>query len=324
MPNLGSLALGFVGIGRMGLPMAQNLLKAGYRLFIYDNNVDAMAPLIKLGAKPVDSPAALATSISGLRAIFSMLPSPSHVKEAYCGPDGLLSPDVSGLLQPPLLVDCSTIDPVTAAHIADVADSTILHPDPANAFSRRTPLMIDAPVSGGTPAAQGGTLTFMAGGSTTAIDQARPFLLSMGKRVICCGGHGSGQAAKLANNLALAIQMAGVSEGLAFGQKLGLDASVLTTIFNSSSARCWTSEQYNPVPGVMEGVPSSRGYSGGFSTALMLKDLHLALETGKICDASLPMTKKASELYETLAKKAGTTGLDFSALYKYVYHADDV
>lgn len=181
--------------------------------------------------------------------------------------------------------------------------------------------MIDAPVSGGVPGAIGATLTFMCGGDAAAVKDAEQFLMHMGKRVVHCGDHGSGQAAKLANNLALAIQMAGVAEGLAFGLRQGLDPQVLTNIFNSSSAQCWSSEKYNPVPGIMEGVPSSRGYQGGFSTGLMLKDLRLALETADPCNAKLPMTKAASAIYQEVADKA--PGLDFSSIYKFVYTNND-
>ena len=245
-----------------------------------------------------------------------MLPSPQHVKDAYLGPRGVLSLD-PGTLQAPLLIDSSTIDPGTARDVAEAASNVLLHPDAANAFSRRHPLMIDAPVSGGVPGALGATLTFMCGGEKSAIAEAEPFLMHMGKRVVHCGDHGSGQAAKLANNLALAIQMAAVAEGLAFGLRQGLDPQVLTNIFNSSSAQCWSSEKYNPVPGIMEGVPSSRGYQGGFSTALMLKDLRLALQTADPCNAKLPMTKAVSSLYEEVAEKY--PGLDFSSIFEFVY-----
>lgn len=250
-----------------------------------------------------------------------MLPTPQHVRDAYLGPQGLLSAE-PGTLQAPLLIDSSTIDPGTAKEVAAAAESTMLHADPADAFSRFNPAMIDAPVSGGTPGAVGATLCFMAGGDANAVRQAEPFLLKMGKRVVHCGEHGSGQAAKLANNLSLAVQMAAVAEGLAFGARLGLDPAVLTGIFNASSAHCWSSEKNNPVPGVMDGVPAARGYAGGFSTALMLKDLRLALESAGSLDARLPMTARACELYAEAADAAGTTALDFSAIYEYVYNRE--
>lgn len=157
------------------------------------------------------------------------------------------------------------------------------------------------------------------GGDLSTVESATPVLMSMGKRVVHCGDIGSGQAAKLANNLVLAVTMAGVAEGLAFGQRQGLDPVLLTSIFNSSSAQCWSSEKYNPVPGVMPNVPSSRNYQGGFGTALMLKDLRLALKASKQCDAKLPMTDKVSTLYEKVAETAGE-GMDFSAIYEYVYN----
>jgi 3-hydroxyisobutyrate dehydrogenase len=256
---------------------------------------------------------------TGLRAVISMLPSPQHVKEAYLGTDGLFA-TAPQTFQPSLLIDSSTTDPGTAREIAEAASSVLLHPDSSNAFSLRSPQVIDAPVSGGVPGAVGATLTFMAGGEASAVAQAEPILLHMGKKVVYCGKSGSGQAAKLANNLALAIQMASIAEGLSFGAQQGLDPAVLSSIFNSSSAHCWSSEKYNPVPGLQDGVPSARGYQGGFSTALMLKDLRLALKAAETSDAKLPMTKKACELYEQLAEKMGPN-LDFSAIYKYIYQS---
>jgi 3-hydroxyisobutyrate dehydrogenase len=143
--------------------------------------------------------------------------------------------------------------------------------------------------------------------------------MSMGKRVVHCGDIGSGQAAKLANNLVLAVTMAGVAEGLAYGQRQGLDPVLLTSIFNSSSAQCWSSEKYNPVPGVMPDAPSSRNYQAGFGTAMMLKDLRLALKASKQCEARLPMTDEVLRLYEKVEDAAGGE-IDFSAIYEYVYN----
>jgi 3-hydroxyisobutyrate dehydrogenase len=180
--------------------------------------------------------------------------------------------------------------------------------------------MIDAPVSGGVPGAQAATLTFMVGGHPQAVEAATPILNAMGKRIIHCGDHGAGQAAKLANNLVLAISMAAVSEGLALGMKLGLDPKLLTDIFNSSSARCWSSDVYNPCPGVMEGVPSSRGYQGGFATKLMVKDLGLAERAGEAVDAYLPMCRAARGLYKkTVDEKEDGANLDFSAIFQSAY-----
>ncbi|KAL4420155.1 hypothetical protein ABPG77_008291, partial [Micractinium sp. CCAP 211/92] len=218
-------------------------------------------------------------------------------------------------LHPHLLVDCSTIDPITSREVAAAAAAAQLHPNAVEEHDgQRAPLMIDAPVSGGVPGAQAGNLTFMCGGPQAAVDAARPLLEAMGKRIIYCGSNGTGQTAKLCNNLVLGVSMAAVSEGLALGKQLGLDPRLLSEIFNTSSARCWSSEIYNPVPGVVEGVPSSRGYHGGFSSQLMVKDLSLILKAAEHCGAPVPLTAEARKLYSQV-----DPSLDFSAIYKQLY-----
>jgi 3-hydroxyisobutyrate dehydrogenase len=311
--------IGFLGIGTMGNHMAKNLLAAGYRLLVCDRDFERVHNLTQQGAIPCTTPAEMA-STPGLHAIISMLPSSKHVKDAYLGPHGILSLN-DGTFQPHLLIDSSTIDPITSTEIASAAESTILHPDAAGSHGNRlNPFMVDAPVSGGVPGAQAATLTFMVGGTHHGVEAATPILNAMGKRIIHCGNHGAGQAAKLANNLVLAISMAAVSEGLAFGMKLGLDPKLLTDIFNSSSARCWSSDVYNPCPGVMDGVPSSRGYQGGFASKLMVKDLGLAEKAGEAVDAYLPMCRAAKGLYKkTVSEKEDGADLDFSAIFETAY-----
>ncbi|PSC75511.1 putative 3-hydroxyisobutyrate mitochondrial [Micractinium conductrix] len=307
------LIIGFVGIGNMGSAMATRLLGAGYRLVVCDKNEEAVQRLQMAGAKAATSPAALAAT-PGLSAIVSMLPSLEHVRQAYLGGDGILSVP-SGELHPHLLIDCSTIDPLTAREVAAAASDATLHPNAAEAHDgQRSPLLIDAPVSGGVPGATAGSLTFMCGGEPAAVDAARPLLETMGKRIIYCGGNGTGVTAKLCNNLVLSVSMAAVSEGLALGKHLGLDPHLLSEIFNTSSARCWSSDTYNPVPGVMEGVPSSRGYKGGFSSKLMVKDLSLALKAAEHSGAAAPMAEEAHKLYSQV-----DPNLDFSAIYKQLY-----
>lgn len=287
--------------------------------------------------------------------VLSMLPGPKQVEEAYLGTDGLLTGE-TGTLHPAYIIDSSTCDPGTSRKLALAANDVHLHPDAASGSLRTTPAVIDAPVSGGVPGAQNATLTFMVrqeqkvegtsvcriilqgssiiitmstpfslqcGGNAADVSAVSPLLLKMGKRVIHCGGHGSGHAAKLANNIVLAISMAAVSEGLSFGLRNGLDSKVLTSIFNTSSAHCWSSEKYNPVPGVMDGVPSSRDYKGGFSTSLMLKDLKLALSAGESCRAHMPLTEVCGEMYQGVAD-LGNSSLDFSAVYRYIYERKDL
>lgn len=308
------LLLGMVGIGNMGAAMATRLLGAGYRLVVCDRNQEAVERLQKAGAKAADTPAALAAT-PGLSAIISMLPSSEHVRAAYLGPQGILSLE-PGQLHPHLLVDCSTIDPITAKEVATAAADSYLHLHAAEAHDgQRNPMMIDAPVSGGVPGAQAGSLTFMCGGPQAAVDAARPLLEVMGKRIMHCGEHGAGTTAKLCNNLVLAVSMAGVSEGLALGKRLGLDPVLLSEIFNTSSARCWSSDTYNPAPGVLEGVPSSRGYKGGFASRLMVKDLGLVIKAAQHCESPTPMAEHVQRLYEQV-----DPALDFSAIYTNVYN----
>ncbi|KAH9306864.1 hypothetical protein KI387_011268, partial [Taxus chinensis] len=198
------------------------------------------------------------------------------VMDVYMGSDGLLGKENN--FRPWLLVDASTVDPQTSRRIAErVSDCDLI----ANTYNWGTPVMLDAPVSGGVLGAEASTLTFMVGGPQNAFHAAQPLLSAMGKHSIYCGKSGNGAAAKICNNLAMAISMAGISEALALGQHLGISASTLSKIFNSSSARCWSSDTYNPVPGVMAGVPSSKNYEGGFSCKLMAKDLGLALVSAK-------------------------------------------
>ncbi|KAL2945372.1 putative 3-hydroxyisobutyrate dehydrogenase mitochondrial [Bienertia sinuspersici] len=198
------------------------------------------------------------------------------------------------------------------------------------------PFMVDAPVSGGIIAAEAGSLTFMVGGTQEAYQVAEPLFLSMGRASIYCGGAGNGSVAKVCNNLAMAISMIGVSEALTVGQSLGISASTLSSIFNCSSARCWSraqtpgmwlgssilSDEYNPVPGVMDGVPSSRDYRGGFASKLMAKDLDLAAASAKEAAIKHPLTCQAQEIYHKLCKE-GHEAEDFSCVFRHYYGGKD-
>lgn len=239
-----------------------------------------------------------------------MLPSNDSVRDTYIGSEGILRLP-SSELHAPLLIDSSTVDPLLSRELAAAAAEARL------AESARAPQMVDAPVSGGVAAASAGTLTFMVGGSANAVGAARPYLERMGKKVVHCGDAGAGQATKLCNNLALGVSMAGVAEALALGQRLGLDLRVLSDVFNGATARCWSSDTYNPVPGVMENVPAARGYKNGFGAALMLKDLGLAAQAGAACNAPLPMSDAARELYARLAKHDPT--MDFSGVFQEIF-----
>ncbi|HCL4332197.1 TPA: 3-hydroxyisobutyrate dehydrogenase, partial [Pseudomonas aeruginosa] len=214
----------------------------------------------------------------------------------YLGKDGLLAHVGQGVL----LIDSSTIDPLSAREVATLA------------IAQGNP-MLDAPVSGGTGGAAAGTLTFMVGGSVSVFDQALPILSAMGKNVVHCGSAGNGQVAKIANNMLLGISMVGVAEAMALGVALGMDAKVLAGIINTSSGRCWSSELYNPFPGVLDNVPAARGYSGGFGSDLMLKDLGLATDAARHARQPVPLGATAQQLYQTFSLQ-GHGGLDFSAI----------
>jgi len=286
--------IGFIGLGNMGAPMAHNLLKAGHQLSVFDLNAAAVENLVGAGALPVDSPTAIAQGNAEL--IITMLPAAAHVKSVYLGENGLIASSREGVM----LIDCSTIDPHSAREVAKAAAE---HGNP----------MLDAPVSGGTGGAAAGTLTFMVGGSDADFDRAQPILAAMGKNIVHCGAAGNGQVAKVANNMLLGISMIGVAEAMALGVALGMDAKTLAGVINTSSGRCWSSDTYNPFPGVLDNVPASRGYSGGFGSDLMLKDLGLATEAAKQVRQPVILGALAQQLYQSFSAQ-GHGGLDFSAI----------
>jgi 3-hydroxyisobutyrate dehydrogenase len=287
------MKIAFVGLGHMGAPMARNLLKAGHELTVFDvvqANLDA---LCAAGAKAAKS-AKDAAAQSEL--VITMLPSSPHVKSVYLGSEGVLAGVPAGIT----LIDSSTIDPHTAREVA------------AAALAKGNP-MADAPVSGGTGGAQAATLTFMVGSETEVFTRIAPILSQMGKNIVHCGPAGTGQVAKICNNMLLGISMIGVAEAMNLGVALGIDPKVLAGIINTSSGRCWSSDTYNPYPGVMENVPAARGYSGGFGADLMLKDLGLAADAAKQSKQPVLMGALAQQLYQMFSAQ-GTGGQDFSAI----------
>ena len=286
--------IGFLGLGNMGAPMARNLLKAGHALTVYDPVAPAVAALVESGARAAASAAAVAQT--DVELILTILPAAAHVRGVYLGADGLLAHVRPGVL----LVESSTIDPQSAREVTAAARQ---HGNP----------MLDAPVSGGTGGAAAGTLTFMVGGEAADLERARPVLAAMGRNIIHCGAAGNGQAAKVANNLLLGISMIGVAEAMSLGVALGVDARVLAGVINSSSGRCWSSETYNPFPGVLDNVPAARGYSGGFSSDLMLKDLGLASEAARLVRQPVLLGALAQQLYQAFSTQ-GHGQLDFSAI----------
>ena len=287
--------IAFIGLGNMGAPMAENLLKAGYTLSVYDLSAEATARLQQAGASVADSPKDAA---SNAQVIISMLPTGKHVHSVYLGENG-----AEGLLaelpKGTLVIDSSTIAAADARLVAEAASKLGID-------------FLDAPVSGGTGGAIAGSLTFIVGGSDDAFAKAEPILAVMGKNIFHAGEHGAGQVAKICNNMLLGILMAGTAEAINLGVKNGLDPKVLSDIMLQSSGRNWTLEVYNPYPQVMGNVPSSNGYKGGFMSKLMQKDLNLAMQTAKDTDVETPMGAKATELYEAHALENGDK--DFSSI----------
>jgi 3-hydroxyisobutyrate dehydrogenase len=293
------MKIGFVGLGHMGAPMARNLLKAGHALVVYDvvqRNVDALKAA---GASAANS-AARAADAAEL--VITMLPSSPHVKTVYLGSDGVLAGVAPGVT----LIDSSTIDPHTAREVAVAA-------------AQQGNPMADAPVSGGTGGAEAGTLTFMVGSDGAVFEKIAPILRHMGKNIVHCGDSGTGQVAKICNNLLLGITMIGVAEAMNLGTALGIDAKVLAGIINTSTGRCWSSDTYNPYPGVMENVPAARGYSGGFGADLMLKDLGLAVDAAKQSKQPVVLAALAQQLYQVFSAQ-GAGGQDFSAIINLYRH----
>ncbi|MEP5177654.1 3-hydroxyisobutyrate dehydrogenase [Marinobacter alexandrii] len=285
----------FIGLGNMGGPMASNLVKAGHNVTVFDLSKEAVQALVSEGAKTADTAHEAA---QGAECVITMLPAGQHVEAVYLGDDGLLAKLPEGTL----VIDSSTIAPETARGVAEEAKA------------RNIPFL-DAPVSGGVGGAKAGTLTFICGGADDTFAKAKPILEAMGKNIFHAGPHGSGQVAKICNNMMLAILMAGTSEALALGVKNGLDPAVLSEIMKQSSGGNWALNVYNPWPGVMENAPASRNYEGGFLVNLMTKDLGLAFDNAVKNQASIPMGSLARNLFSIHAGQGNGT-LDFSSIQR--------
>ncbi|KZM44883.1 3-hydroxyisobutyrate dehydrogenase [Marinomonas sp. SBI22] len=288
--------IGFIGLGNMGGPMAANLAKAGHQVKAFDLSTEALDKAVQAGCMKVDT---TLEAIQEAEFIISMLPAGKHVHGLYVSCDAPLFDHIpSGAL----VIDSSTIEADVARTIAHLAKERGIE-------------FIDAPVSGGVGGAQAGTLAFMVGGEQAQFDKALPVLECMGKNIFHAGDHGAGQIAKACNNMMLAILMAGTCEALNMGMKNGLDPKVLSDIMKQSSGNNWALQVYNPVPGVMENVPSSNQYQGGFMVDLMFKDLGLAMNLSQLSSSPTPMGSAARGLFN-LHKEQGNGGLDFSSLIK--------
>ncbi|HEX8553927.1 MAG TPA: 3-hydroxyisobutyrate dehydrogenase [Sphingomonas sp.] len=282
--------IAFIGLGNMGAGMAANLAKAGHDVHAFDLSADALRRAETAGCLAADSAAAAA---DGAEAVVTMLPAGKHVAEVYEQIMGAVAPAA-------VLIDCSTIDVATARSVAQSASGAGL-------------AAVDAPVSGGIAAAAAGTLTFMVGGPADAFARAEPILQQMGKAVIHAGASGSGQAAKLCNNMILGATMAATCEAFLLAERLGLEPQAFFDIASVSSGQSWSMTSYCPVAGVGPETPADRDYEGGFAGALMLKDLRLATGAADQAGSPVPMGARARELYEALVADGGG-GRDFSAL----------
>jgi 3-hydroxyisobutyrate dehydrogenase len=289
--------IGFIGLGNMGLPMARNLLKAGHQVVAFDVAGAPLDAAVAAGTKAAGSAAAAAP---GAEVVITMLPEGRHVREVYLGDDGIIAHAEPGCL----LVDCSTIDVDSARAVNDAA-------------VERGLVVLDAPVSGGVAGAENATLTFMVGGSDAGLARARPILELMGKAVVHTGPSGNGQAAKICNNMLLAISMIGVCEAFVLAERLGLPADKLFEVSSQSSGQCWALTGYCPVPGPVPTSPANRDYRAGFTAAMMAKDLRLAQNAAQNVDAPTPMGAQARSLYALFTNR-GHGGLDFSAIIRMI------
>jgi 3-hydroxyisobutyrate dehydrogenase len=290
--------IGFVGLGNMGAPMAANLVKAGHRVVGYDINANTLQALAAAGGQTA---ASAAEAARGADVVITMLPAGEHVRDVWLHQGGLIEA-VKG--NAPLLIDCSTIDVESARVVTEAARVAGLE-------------MLDAPVSGGVGGATAATLTFMVGGSEAAFARGLPVLEAMGKNIVHAGGPGAGQAAKICNNMMLAINMVGVSEGFLLARKLGLDWDRLFRIASTASAQSWALTSYCPAPGPVPAAPSNRDYAAGFTAALMLKDVKLSQAAADATGSPTPLGAHAMSFYQAVVD-AGDGGKDFSVVFRWL------
>ena len=289
--------IGFIGLGNMGLPMAQNLIRAGHQVEGVDVNPASVEKLKAAGGAAVDMPGVAAGRAD---VVITMLPAGKHVRDVYLSPGGIVESANPGTL----LIDCSTIDVATARDVAKAAEARGL-------------LMLDAPVSGGVGGATAGTLTFMVGGPAQAFARAEHILQQMGKTIVHAGGPGNGQAAKICNNMILGISMIAVSEAFVLAEQLGLEHQKLFDIASKSSGQCWAMTSYCPVPGPVPASPANRDYAAGFTAAMMLKDLNLAQDAAKASGAVTDMGANAAKIYSRYVE-SGEGSRDFSGVIRFI------
>ena len=283
----------FIGLGNMGSGMADNLVKNDYNVLAFDLSEVALAKAKEAGCTIAQSTEQAAAEAD---IVVTMLPAGKHVQDIYS------NQILASVREGTLLIDCSTIDVETAKSVSELAEEKGLK-------------MLDAPVSGGVTAAAGGTLTFMVGGDADAFDKAQGVLGAMGKKIVHAGGHGAGQAAKICNNMLLGATMIATCESFQLAQKLGLDAQVFFDIASNASGQTWSMTTYCPVKGVGPQSPADNDFAGGFASALMLKDLGLAMQGAKGVNAQVPMGELAAKWFEMHCEE-GNAGMDFSSIIK--------
>jgi len=289
--------IAFIGLGNMGGPMARNLVKAGLSVTGYDPADAARREFAKAGGAAARS---VAEAAKDAFIVITALPEAKHVRAVCLGENGEKGAfDVAP--KGALFIDCSTVDVESARALAKDAEKRGLR-------------MVDSPMSGGVSGAKAGSLTFMVGGSNKDFALAKPVLEVLGARVLHAGPSGTGAAAKICNNLMLAIEMIAVAEGFALASKLGLDAQKLYDIASTSTARCWALNDYCPAPGPVAAAPSNKNYEAGFASSLMLKDLRLAMDAVKSAGATAPLGEIATKMYKFMDEQ-GAGKLDFSSIF---------
>ncbi len=296
------MQIGFIGTGTMGQPMVSNLLRTGHGVVAYDVVPSALDAARKLGARPATSAAEAAR---GAEIVITMLPSSSHVESAYVGSGGVLEGAASGRL----CVDMSTIDPAISQRVAAAA-------------AVRGVRFLDAPVSGALPRAIEGTLTIMVGGDPKDLEEARPVLAALGTNIIHVGPVGSGEVAKICNNLIAGVAMVAVSEAFRIAEGFGVDPRVLTDVISKSSGSTWAMQHGHPVPGVVPTAASNRDYAPGFMTDLMAKDLGLAVSAARQLRIPLFVAPAAQQLLR-LASSHGLGRKDFSSVYTFLKRSSE-
>ena len=280
------MKIGFVGLGNMGAPMAHNLAGAGLVVRGYD--IAAPCPV---NVSPAGSAAEAA---AGSDVVIAMLPDGAALKTVAA--DALPAMQAGAVL-----LDCSTVDIDSARTVAGQADEIGIE-------------FVDAPVSGGVIGAEKGTLTFMAGGSASAFKCVEPLFEVMGSRAVHCGPAGSGQAAKICNNMILGATMIVTCEAFGLADRLGLDRQKMFDVVSSSSGCSWSINAYCPAPSIGPDAPSDHGYKPGFAAELMLKDLRLSQQAAESVNANTPIGKKATEIYRLFVEHERGSGMDFSGI----------